>query len=241
MGTNGAWSSQVISAEQVIITPASVSGLFVYTGTELIASISSQNGEDPVYGETYLAGFTTYINDAGTYYAVQYGAESINFLQAPSPTGSYTSLCGISFTLAPGWLLAFGNGYLGSITAIQPGTPATPETFHYLNPAGGAAPAFNTDWSNMGAPNTLMGFQKLADSDRCVLEGAVSIAAGAGSAMFSLPAGYKPASNHSFVGWDFTSGAATQWTVETSGAVVIGTPASAGHNHWVKTDFGLSN
>lgn len=67
MGVNGAWSSQVVIATQVIIE-GEPDGLFVYNGTptlgNLIASISPAAGTDP-YGNHFLLGITTYNEQVG--------------------------------------------------------------------------------------------------------------------------------------------------------------------------------
>jgi hypothetical protein len=216
-------------------------GAFFYSAgfAQLLNSITTQNQADPVNGAAVLAGFTSYILLAAVYYAIQYGAESIDVLTASSAAGPYTSVGGLSFTLAPGWILVFGSGLLGVVNAIQPGTSATPETWHYVNPTGGAAPAFATDWANAGGSDAKVAFKLLADSNRVQITGLALVSAGATGLMFNLPTGYVPAHNQYIPAINITTSVAGVWQIGASGNVTFTGTLTAGDKYSINGDYSL--
>lgn len=121
----------------------------------------------------------------------------------------------------------------GSVTAPQPGTggsrgtPAVAETWHTVGTTG--QPAFGTGFTNNGAADQAPRYRLEGIGGGVVrLDGTVitTAAVAAGATMFTLPVGYRPATNRRrFVGPTSLSGYALgnmTVGVATSGAVTIG-------------------
>ena len=105
------------------------------------------------------------------------------------------------------------------IIGIAGGVPITQEGWTAINPAGGAAPAFSTNWSNAGGSNEICQFFK----DSCGIVHVTGMATNttAGSAtIFSLPAGYRPLNTVSVA--TTANGAFGILTVTSAGAMGVG-------------------
>lgn len=130
---------------------------------------------------------------------------------------------------------AFGTG---SITGAKPATsPATRDGVNYVGTAG--QPAFSSGWNIRGAPFqqlwfTMMGLNNdgPAGSGGIVkVSGSLTVpAAAAGTTIFTLPTGYRPANSQSFVGVNNTTLAAVQVNVTAAGAVIfVGNGSTGDH------------
>jgi hypothetical protein len=85
----------------------------------------------------------------------------------------------------------------GSVYPVVPGTQ-TQETWNYVG--AGGQPAFGSGWSNQGAPWATLAFRQLASPANSVqIAGAANNATAANAAaIFTLPAGYRPANQQRF-------------------------------------------
>lgn len=134
--------------------------------------------------------------------------------------------------------------------AVRAGTTATPGAISslpdYLNAAWnyvGAAgePAFGTGWSNRGSPWAAVAF-RLINSDCVQVKGWASVAVVADITLFTLPAGYQPASSQTVQAWSVTAGAPVQFNVAAGTGVIGAAPAvlPAAGNYWFDTEISLS-
>lgn len=76
--------------------------------------------------------------------------------------------------------------------------PGVSEARTAFNAAGGAAPAFGTDWENYGSGYETFGFFRWGPL--VVVSGLVKRVSGAGTAIATLPVGYRPAAGKIFTG-----------------------------------------
>jgi hypothetical protein len=98
----------------------------------------------------------------------------------------------------------FGNSYpagvmTGAMSSVQPGTAFTQEVWHYVGGSNSLSTTFGSGWSNTGSPNALLAFKYIAALNAVWIKGAVTNGTAANSVpIFTLPAGYRPASQQSF-------------------------------------------
>jgi len=143
-------------------------------------------------------------------------------------------------TGAPGILASIAS----AAGADQFGTSYPAETvlpsraWNYVGAAG--QPAFAADWANSGSPFAELAFRYSAETDMVEIIGRVTPSAGAGTTLFTLPAGYLPASDQSIFAENLTTAVAGQATVETTGAVVFGLGITAGDAYWIGGRYSLT-
>jgi len=213
VGTNGAWSSQVVTANQVIISGPD-DFLLVYQGAaapgNLKDSVTPMAGTDDE-GNNYQSDITAY-ELGGNGYA-QLSAGGAKFVDNAGNAWTITAV-------EPGgvpYLAIEGNPFVGVLlmsqagllVASQPGSPGTPETWHAFPLASG--------WSAVaGEP---------VPSYRLLPDGTVEVCGSATHASFSstipftssaMPTGYVPATNQT-VGASVTGDGSLQ--VLSTGAV----------------------
>jgi hypothetical protein len=87
--------------------------------------------------------------------------------------------------------------------------------WNYVGTAGN--PAFAANWANAGSGNASLAFMLTGVSVQ--VTGAVIPSAGAGATLFTLPAGYLPASHQTIFGLNRTTGASVGWLIRSTGAV----------------------
>lgn len=114
----------------------------------------------------------------------------------------------------------------GTLRWAPGGRSSAPETWHRVNAAGGAAPAFNANWSNTGGAFGAVSY--LHTTDGCVKLTGVCQYAGAIAApqtIFTLPAGYRPNRDVPMevtaIGSDGAFQASEVLVIRSSGAVVL--------------------
>jgi hypothetical protein len=219
-GVGPAPQQSVITARRVILTGPG-EALFAYNGTpganNLAASILPQQAPalDPTGHNLALGGVSEYVFDAvnSTYDSVSMNGETLSFFSAATEAGPWTLQAQVTgfgnnvlgqLSLTPGSGNfasisgkavvgnAAGAGWYGSLIA-NVGTFNVPvaETWHaaVLNAnfaAGGTTPRYQLESVNGG---------------RVRLSGAINCTVGqpAGTAMFNLPAGYRPSRVLGFV------------------------------------------
>ena len=141
--SEGPWSNQV-RALLIVAGPGAGSGVFVYDpspgAANLIAAITDA-AKDPFGNATPGSGVSTYINGLSTSAAARLTGDQLLFYTGPhNLTGPWTLVSGIDSASVG---LELGQGVSGSgvrfvdpvqapVTAIQPGTTATPETWHNI-------------------------------------------------------------------------------------------------------------
>lgn len=148
-------SAGVFKGRLVVISGSSTtggSGLFVYSPTpaknNLIYSITAAAGHDS-FGNTVLAGATSYSLQAGIYYALNESGSGTPpqiswYVSGTDQTGTYTLLYSLADSVT-----AFGHGFnMGNIPfTVPPLAWSTP--LIASNPAG--SPAVAETWHNLGA------------------------------------------------------------------------------------------
>jgi hypothetical protein len=181
----GGWDEPGVLSVVLINAGTPGSGLFTYSGTpalgNLIESIAGTSGTDP-QGNAYLAGETFYgPGPASTRKAVNINASTIQLYTAATAAGPYTA------QNAGFFLTANGEVALGNIFGSVPGSPGTQEIWNPMSPllnswaavAGFAAPQYRF----IASP-----------ANSVEITGAINAAAATTATFFTLPAGYRPAS-----------------------------------------------
>lgn len=205
-----------------IVGGVSGAGLFIYDGS-------------PAEGSLVLAMVPTATEDA-----FGNAAPAIFNVGVWSNTGALLQHFGIDSNGRTYWAddtgmtTIYGDGetgvlQVGQVVYMAPGDISTPETWHYVGAAG--QPAFGTGWSNRGAPWANVAFRLLpSPANEVEIMGWAHVAATGDLDVFTLPAGYIPASMTSIIGWDVTGNAAFRFNVDTSGLVsaAVGTLPDTG-------------
>ena len=105
-----------------------------------------------------------------------------------------------------------------ALAVIANGVLATAWT--YVNPSGGAAPAFNSPWANFGSGYQVLRFRKEL-GDVCRIEGAVG-GGTTGSVVFTLPLGFRPAASIRFYSQvDSSAGNPGRMDITNTGTVTL--------------------
>jgi hypothetical protein len=107
---------------------------------------------------------------------------------------------------------------------------------------GGALPAFQNSWANVGAPKMTMRFTKTATGLVLVQGAVVNTITGWNTVVFTLPAGYRPLTQvrHAAVAWDATGNTyrLANWQIDATGNVTAGIfPVSGAIPSEVYADF----
>jgi hypothetical protein len=186
-------------------------GEFFYSGTpalgNLVESITQISGTD-AYGNAYLTGHASYFKvSSSLWYAIAvdaatYSAPVVAFLTATSPAGPWTQLANILYKSlgapGPGDVIALNvdggdRAYITTngiqiplaelITATDPGTSNTPETWHNATLING--------WANQGGGLDTLQYKLMPDNS-IWLKGTISPAAQTNTQFMTLPAGYRP-------------------------------------------------
>jgi Right handed beta helix region len=100
----------------------------------------------------------------------------------------------------------------GAVSGHMDSTP-----WRYVGAAG--QPAFAADWGNYGHAAAALAFS--ADGSQVRINGYVTPSAGAGATLFTLPAGFLPASTQGIVGMNQTTGIPCVWQIGTTGVVAF--------------------
>jgi hypothetical protein len=104
-------------------------------------------------------------------------------------------------------ILTWGEGGLicdyAQMTAAQPGAVLTQENWHYVGTSG--QPAFAADWGNYGHGTNGMAFKLLAEYGQVALNGFITPNPATTAPVFTLPAGYIPASTQLITGFNITA------------------------------------
>jgi len=138
----------------------------------------------------------------------------------------------------------------GSIAAVQPGTgtsstnPANTETWHYVGTSG--QPGFGSGWSNYGTGFASLAF-RLLPTGNVEIRGKVAPGS-ANSTMFTLPTGYRPATEQQlpYAVTNLSTTTTAAWpqpafNIQTNGNVTQNgnaTPNAAGI--WIAGEFSLT-
>lgn len=108
------------------------------------------------------------------------------------------------------------------------------ENWSFINPAGGSAPAFGTGWANVNATLKKVKYRKQFDQVNLVGECRIYSYSFANKLLFTLPVGYRPSDEISFVvasGPVGASGTNTVITVGTNGDVSIDDSSISGGSY----------
>jgi hypothetical protein len=180
------WSNQVVRASEVIIA-GFPDALLVYNGApgfnKLIASIAGVAGTDP-YGNAYQAGITSY-NGTANFISIADSVISFSIGAFIEQAGAFLNIGG---TGAQGINidLPFGE----AISAVQPGTSVTQETWHPMTMING--------WINT-AGFVAAQYRLVASPPNSVeITGTISATAATAITFATLPAGYRPVSVQGF-------------------------------------------
>lgn len=98
----------------------------------------------------------------------------------------------------------YGNSYpagmmTGPLYSIQPGTTYTKEVWHYVGGTSALGTTFGSGWSNVGSPNAELAFKYISALNAVWIKGYVNNATASNTAsIFTLPTGYRPASQQFF-------------------------------------------
>ena len=253
------------------------SGLFLYDGTpgfgNLAANIAPGEGTDE-FGNAYLAGIVTYTGDE--FAALSVGNLLLGLTEDGYGLASLIGLSGSNgmFASSPHsvdepdsatWTLVAGDRAVtpvsdasfphelvdGAVWARDPvihasnvGNVWSAETWH--------TPSYNANWSGSSTFGSGFGLGELKyrmdAEDNLWLIGAFTAAAGAGTAVFNLPAAYRPTVTSAFpVAWissDLTPGTAWMY-VSTAGNLNInsqlGSAVATGTTYYVNGKIPLGN
>jgi len=148
-------------------------------------------------------------------------------------TGAPTVLFSVALTA---FTDQFGTAIPAGVTtrdiyAITPGA-ATQEAWHYIGGTG--QPAFGTGISNRGSPWVPLAYRKLASPANSIeIRGWFAVAAVADTTLFTLPAGWRPATNTSTI-VGYGDGQAIQFNVSATGLVgnASNFPATGNYYLW---------
>ena len=253
------WSNQQFQLLVVSAVPGGFSGEFKYSPGpgfgNLIGSSAAAAGTDP-FGNAFLAGDTTYANLGGTFFAKQNNGAADTFYTAATEAGPWSQVAAIAWSGVNNALVvqALGSGtgnlalvpgaqvLVGETTSITSallevrGTVATSGTVEAI--VSGTletwhAATLDAGFTGVGSP--LPGFEfEPVNGGRVRLRGVVDLTANepSGTAMFTLPSGYRPAFTSAYSTPNNLSGAvlgAADVTVAPSGAVALGAPGTAGN------------
>jgi hypothetical protein len=236
-------------------------------GNNVVLRISPASGFQDIQGTTFaqlangilfLANTSAYTNPASLFI----GSDGLNVV-GPNTTGG-TADAPPRLILTPG----DNGGTVNAVAQIGVTTSAT-TTDLYVNgpiinglqafPATWQTPSYAANWAGSTTFNATAGFQtlqfRLDAEDNVWLYGCFQFNAGAGTDIFTLPAGYRPLVNRAQVPVDFfdTSAAAVDGRflqVLTTGAVsiggggganILGTVAAAGDQFFLNGKFPLGN
>jgi hypothetical protein len=112
----------------------------------------------------------------------------------------------------------YGTVTSGDISAFNPSSPGTAETWHYVGQSG--QPAFGTGWSNRGGAWVPLAFRKLASpADSVEIRGWCDVSATSHTTLFTLPTGYRPTDTQTLLAWSVTGDAADQFNIGSNGVV----------------------
>lgn len=226
-------------------------GAFFYTGApangNLFCSIASAPGTD-AFGNAYGSGVNVG-NQAGAHLAISTAGDLLVANASDEPVlfiyhGDGSMRCYNPAGIAAGQLAAaispligsdsasnaYAAGFTGPVTAFQPASsPQTVETWHYVGAASGLATTFGSGWSNVGSSNVQVAFKLLAEKNAVWIKGYAANGTASNTAgIFTLPAGYVPASQQIFACIENGDSAANDLVVETSGEVKMFAAAGAG-------------
>lgn len=182
--------------------------LYADTGSAVQGALvvsQAQNGGTDQFGNAYVAGETDYFNAGGVFgiVATQLWSGAIAWQKAATAAGPYSALSTMQVSqsfaspilsvamFSPITGLALQGGNLEAIVG------GAIETWHVVG-AGGQPPFLNSFSAGGTAPR--FQFEPIGGG-RVRLSGAVNtgVVTGANTAMFTLPAGYRPARNLNFV------------------------------------------
>ena len=202
--SEGAWSNQVRS-RVIIAGPPPASGLYVYSPSigknNLVETVGITTGGKDPSGNVVLAGNTQYMNQAGTYYALQEagGAGSVPLVRwlvsSGDQTGTYSTLFIVGLVTSAGLngidlgsAALFANPpqcFSAPLFARNPVTPASgAETWHAATPAG--------SWANI--TGAALEYRLMPDNT-VEVHGQLTIPAGVtgpSNTITTLPAAYRP-------------------------------------------------
>lgn len=200
----------------------SAAGAFFYSAAPgpgtLVMSITNAAGTDDGQGNAYLQGITLYSGLTGVW--VAFNIFGSGFENAPIGFSIWTAATyagpysrGASFRSAGG---AFTSSDIYGI-----GADDAPDTWNYVGE--GTNPAFGTGWANTGGGWSQLAYRRLASPPNSVqILGTVTNSVAANTAaIFTLPAGYQPASAQAFSCMENPATSAVAKAIEVNDAGVV--------------------
>jgi len=132
------------------------------------------------------------------------------------------------------------SGPLATVNYINAGAGCSltiaPVFWNYVGTAGN--PGFAAGWSNFGAGNANLAFGMVAPQ-MAWINGVILGSGAAGTLIFTLPAGFKPASDQFIFVVDVTAGAVLSAGVNPSGQIIL-SAAPAAHEYALNGQYALA-